>query len=443
MILSDLQSLASDRFDALFAPSEMSLRAGPFARLEDVTPLGAPPGPAQGMFLLSTDTGRTITPQEARQAPTVLSCRTLIAGSLSRMEWRVLALSGRNREPRTDHALYRLLNHRPNRHQSAQQFREALAYDALDYANAYAYIERRGVKPVALHKLRPDRITVTRHPETGDLIYLYLGSAGEQEPIPAWNMLHVRAHAQDGLLGDSMPILMRNAIAIELDAQRFVASFFRRGARPSGILTYPGKLGDQERKNLRESWSGEAGAANAHGTPLLEGGIKWEKTATDPNEAQLLEARAFARQVICGFYGVPPHMVGDTEKQSYASAEEAAQQFVDFTLAVWAARFEGEVALKLIDERESIETEINFERLLKGDMLSRLRAYSLGVANGIYSRNECRAKEGMSPVDGGDRILVPLNMAVLDADATKDGTPGPLVIGVGSPPGAQNQETTP
>lgn len=401
------------------------------ARSIDRTPVGTPPGPAQGYIWLTSDTGRHITPEEAKQAPTVQACRSLIAGSLARMEWRVLRRGDRARTPLRDHALYGLLNRRPNADVPAVTLREALIYDLLDYGNSYAYIERKrgSLKPVALHKLRPDRMEVERHPETGDLVYRYFGDDFGNGPMAAVNVLHFRGPSQDGLLGDAIPALMRHAIAIELDAQTYVASYLGNGSRPSGVLTVPGKLKDDEKKVLQAQWRGDTGGSRKVGaTALLEGGVKWEKTSIDPDEAQLIESRGFARQVICGFFHVPPHLIGDASKQSYASAEQGSWEFVTYCLNTWAARMEGEVQFKLVDEPD-LENEISFAALLRGDLMSRMKAHALGVANGIKTRNECREVEGDSPIDGGDAISVPLNMAFLDPDATKEGATGVLAIG--------------
>ena len=47
-------------------------------------------------------------------------------------------------------------------------------------------------------------------------------------------------------------------------------------------------------------------------------------------------------------FGVPPHMVGDSTKQSYASAEQADLEFTKHTLGTWASRLEEECTRKLV-----------------------------------------------------------------------------------------------
>jgi hypothetical protein len=54
--------------------------------------------------------------------------------------------------------------------------------------------------------------------------------------------------------------------------------------------------------------------------------------------------------------------------------------------------------------------------LLRGDIRTRYLAYSTGIRYGFMNRNEVRAYEDLSPVDGLDEFLVPLSMANADGD---------------------------
>ena len=48
-------------------------------------------------------------------------------------------------------------------------------------------------------------------------------------------------------------------------------------------------------------------------------------------------------------------------------------------------------------------------------------AYSSGIMNGWFTRNEAREREELNPIDGLDEPLVPLNMAVVGEEPVETG----------------------
>ena len=57
-----------------------------------------------------------------------------------------------------------------------------------------------------------------------------------------------------------------------------------------------------------------AGAINAGRPMLLDRGMDWVQLSISPEDAQMLQSRAFSVEEVCRFFGVPPFMVGHTEK---------------------------------------------------------------------------------------------------------------------------------
>ena len=55
--------------------------------------------------------------------------------------------------------------------------------------------------------------------------------------------------------------------------------------------------------------------------------------------------------------------------------------------------------------------EHNFEGLLRGDQKMRYESYATARNWRLMSANEIRKKENLSPIEGGDEYLQPLNMA--------------------------------
>lgn len=404
----------------------------------DRTPIGQPPGGAQAYISTYADTGRTITPENARESPTVYACTRLISQSIARMEWRVMRREDGIAVPAREHPLYRLLNVEPTGYMGAMVWRESMLLDCLLYGNAYAVIERDpSGRPIGLHKLRADSVEVTRG-EDGAPIYSYHSAIGggytrSSQVWQGYDIFHLRAPSLDGLLGETPIYLVRNIIGVELEAEKYVASFFRNGARPAGLIKVTGTLTDEALKRLRQSWQAVTGGAeNAGRVAILESGYDWESVSVNPEEAKLVELRSYCRSQIASAFNVPVHMVGDASKTSYASAEQGNSEFVQHCLSNWASRFEEECARKLIRDNEEIDTQISFDAMLRGDLSSRFSAYSVALNNGFLTINEVREREQYAPIDGGDVARAPVNLAIVDPNVGKPGDQSQI----GQPPAA-------
>jgi hypothetical protein len=102
------------------------------------------------------------------------------------------------------------------------------------------------------------------------------------------------------------------------------------------------------------------------------------------------------------------------------------------------------------DEKESERYFFrhNFEGLLRGDTTARTALYASAILNGWMTRDEVREKENLNTLPGLDKPLVPVNMAIIEADgeikapvATQEtNAPKP---GQGGSGGKKNSDGTP
>jgi HK97 family phage portal protein len=161
---------------------------------------------------------------------------------------------------------------------------------------------------------------------------------------------------------------------------------------------------------------------------VLGGGLKVQPITINAHDAQLLETRKFQVEDICRIFGVPPHMVGHTEKTtSWGSGVEAMGiGFVKYTLQRHLVAFEQEINRKVFlnAARFSEFATVGLER---GDTKTRYDAYrtALGRAGekAWMTVNEVRKAENMSPVDGGDELENPSDPNE-PADDSAEGTNG-------------------
>jgi hypothetical protein len=69
-------------------------------------------------------------------------------------------------------------------------------------------------------------------------------------------------------------------------------------------------------------------------------------------------------------------------------------------------------------DKEGIEVDFDEGQLLRADIMTRYNAARLGVLTGILTPNEVRRSEGLPPMEGGDKLMVPANTAALGSDMT-------------------------
>ena len=399
----------------------------PRSDFEDTVPIGqATSGSVQSYVQSYSYTGESITPARALEAPSVYACVRLIASSIARLDWEVLRETSDGKVAESQHPLHTLLNYEVNEDVGALQWKEKMISDCLLTGNAYAYIHRDAAgRPLALEPLRPDYVAVYRDGQNQPYYQVwtgkYTGKDAEKQTrrFRSFDMFHlVNATTFDGILGVPPIHLMRDVIALELEITEFITRFIANNAVPAGTLKMPGRLSPEASKRLREAWqAAHGGASRAGRVAVLEDGLEYKPIANTVKDNDVIEMRKYCRQQIAAMFQVPAHKIGDTDSTSYNSAEQQDFEFVKLTLASWATRMEQEASRKLIARGEPYCTRINFDSLLRADMSTRFNAYAVGVTNGILTPNECRVREGLKAVDGGDQIRVPLNTETPGAPA--------------------------
>lgn len=336
----------------------------------------------------------------------VHACVKVLAETLACLPLHVYHRMDRGRERAHGHYAYRLLRIEPNPDMSSYTWREVMMNNAARWGNAYSLIDwNQAGRPRAIWPLRPEFMTVER--VAGRVAYRYERTGDPWRGRWAKDeILHIRTLGDD-LVGYSPIRLARESIGTGMAASQFGARLFSNGARVGGILQVPGRLKDRAKFEADFNAKHES-VQNAHRTLVIDDGSKWVSTSFPPDDAQFLETRKHQRGEIASIYRIPPHMVGDLDKATKANIEQQAIEFVQFTMLPWITNWEQEITRKLLagDYYAEFLTDV----LLRGDFLSRIQGYNIGLRDGVYSINECREKENMNPIPGGDEHRVQAQM---------------------------------
>ena len=361
-----------------------------------------------------------VTVDKALRVSTVRACVRLISETIATLPlaiYRRDADGGRSVD--RGHPLHDIISNSPNASMTAVNFWEAVIASLLFRGNAYVEIYRIGGRIVALDVLQPDAMRWNENEKRWD----YTARSGVRH-LARNQVMHIAAFSLDGVNGLSPIRYGATVIGGALDADTAARGTFNRGLMPTVAFTVNRKLNKEQRETFREYVDDLSGAMNAGKSPVLEEGVDAKTIGIDPADAQLLESRSWSVEEICRFYRVPPWMVGHTEKSTSwgTGIEQQMIGFLTFTLAPWLERVEQAINKNLLTafERKTLYAEFAIEGLLRADSAARAEFYAKMTTNGIYTRDDCRARENL-PRRGGnaDELTVQMNMTTLDSIGQK------------------------
>lgn len=336
------------------------------------------------------------------------ACLNLLAGTIASLPLMVYRnRHGGGREIAGDHPLYAVLHDSPNDEQTALDFWEQASLSLELRGNAFAEKLRIGSRVVGLYPVHPDAMSVRRLPDRS-LEYRWRDEAGAQRTGSASDVLHIRGFGGDPRGGISTLSHARKAFQLAASVNSAALKTFQNGLRPSGLLTFPDRLTPEQRGALEDVLVGKfAGAMNAGRPMLLDGGTKWEQLTLKPEDAQMLQSRAFSVEEIARIFGVPPSMIGHTQNSTSwgTGIEQQVLGFQKFSLRRRLKRIEQALMKQLLspeDRAAGVVIEFNVEGLLRADSAARASFYQKLLQAGVMTINEVRALENLPPVTGGD-----------------------------------------
>ena len=363
----------------------------------------------------ATFSGNNVTEKTAMAISAVYACIGLIGGAIGSMPLPIYERKDNGRE-KIDHDIHKLLNNEPHSIWSAPVFWEFVTSSLLMHGDGFAEIIRQSKYSPKIVGFKPFNPLVIEVKNDGDrLWYIVWEGTKDARVIHQDDMLHIPGLGFNGTRGMSqIKHAARNSIGTAISAEQYSGAFFKNGARPDFVLqTDKGDLSPDQAEIIRQSWYDKhQGVEKSHLPAILTGGLKAEQLTMTAEDAQLIATRKFQIEDIARFYGVPPHMIGHTEKSTTwgTGVEQLSIGFVKYTLRRHLQKIEKEVNRKCFTApgEENYFCEFNVAGLERGDIKTRNEAYRIGLGRagepGWLTVNEVRRKENMPPVKDGNEI---------------------------------------
>ncbi|MFC2248532.1 phage portal protein [Labrys portucalensis] len=367
-----------------------------------------------------TASGSYVSASTALRNTAVFRCVDLISSTIGMLPLHLIRKGENSGEivHQTQHPLYNLLMLKPNKWQTAFQFRSQLQMSALLNGDGYARIVRSRGNVIALVPLEWRRVTARQTAEW-TMQYTYTPFSGGTVEIAQEDLFHLRGLSEDGLNGISRVKMAQEAIGLALAAERAAARLFKNGTMVGGAMTHPGKLNDEAFKRLRESFDERfSGSENANKWMILEEGLKAEPFSQTARDAQHAEARKMQIEEVARVFGVPRPLLMMDDTSWGSGIEQLGMYFVQFALASWFQAWEQAIACSLLTEAEMLQgyrADFDEQQLLRGSMKDQAEFYAkalgAGGSQGWLVANEAREATGYGPHPDGDKLPSPARAA--------------------------------
>jgi HK97 family phage portal protein len=246
------------------------------------------------------------------------------------------------------------------------------------------------------------------------------GSKGKVT-YPADQVVYLSGYSPKGDIGGVSSIeSLRAVLAEEYEAARMRAQTFRNGARMSGYLKRPVSAPawtPDGRDRFRAGWRSQytGGGPEAGGTPVLEDGMEFMPAAQSARDLQYIESRKLTREEVASAYFIPPPMIGLLDKATFSNIKEQHKHLYQDTLGPWLQRISQALELQLLADfggSDNIYLEFNLEEKMRGSFEEQAAQIQMAVGGPYMTRNEGRAMRNLSAIEGGDDIIVPLNVSL-------------------------------
>lgn len=376
----------------------------------------------------ATASAISVNPMTALECPALaaaLRIRVETLASLGLFLYRRGADGDRSRA--TAHPLYKLLHDRPNAWTSSAKFIQQLETDVLTEGAGFAYAVRVGDgRIVELIRLDPTQVTVKIDSATQEPSY-EVNQLGGTVTFPWQDVLHIEGSISFVGKPDSRPIsairTVRESIGLNIALRRHLARILARGAKPSGILKVAGTLTDDAYARLQRQVTNSHTSENAGGTIILEqtgAGSDFVPLTFSSVDLEFGQALIATNVDIGRALGIPPSMVFEMDRATWANAEAMFSAFKTLTLLGRCQLWQGAINRLLTPEEQAeYYAEFEIDALAKANLSERFKAYQAACGGPWMTPDEVRSLDNRSSIDGGDKLRPPPNAVNVEAEPGK------------------------
>lgn len=345
-----------------------------------------------------------------------------LSNSIAQLPLKVYVRSDETDRQRDRDSVAAKLLWRPNEDQTGYEFIRALALEYFVFGAVYVWvlpdadsasgyqiriIPSEWVKSTEkANAYAPENIVVTT-------------KNGSSFEIPRTEFVQFKTYSPGNPGGYISPISgLRQTLQEQIEAGNFRKQLWHSSGRLNAQITRPANVqpwDDEARKRFAaafsESWG--AGGSKAGSIPVLEDGMEIKPFSTSFKEAQWTESVKLSREAVAAAYGVNPSLIWHSDTQTYASSKDNARALYAECLGPVLQMIQQRInsfLLPMIGADANLYVEFDLTEKLKGSFEERASILQASVGGPWLTRNEARADNNLPPIEGGDELIVPLNV---------------------------------
>jgi HK97 family phage portal protein len=249
---------------------------------------------------------------------------------------------------------------------------------------------------------------------------------------PAAEIIHdVMVPLYHPLVGVS-PIYACGVSALQgIQIQNNSARFFTNNAVPSGVLTAPGHIDQENADDLKARWEAAFTGENVGRVAVLGDGLTYDKMAVSASDSQLIEQLRWTAENACTAFRVPPYMIGIGPLPANSNPETLQilyySQCLQSLIECIELLMDEGLEMTKNEAGRPIGTEMDLDDLMRMDTASKVKASSDAIKGGGMSPNEARFRYlDLGPVSGGETPYLQQQNYSLAALAKRDAKADPF-----------------
>lgn len=353
--------------------------------------------------------------QTAMSIATVFRCVKLLSESVANLPLQYVkrkdGVFADADNPRLDY----LLNVQPDYAVNAFDFWRQVVQELLLDGNTYIVPVYNTVSMELDRLVLCGRGTVT-HDTQNDRYDVYDAENGISGNYKEDEIIHIKGLTlRNSKKGVSVLTYARLTMGIAATGDQETQNRFANGGNVRGIVSndtsvrgfgeYQDKQLEKTAENLDSRFQGGERIVS------LPGQVDFKQISLSSTDMQFLESRKFTVIEICRFFSVPPTFVYADTSNNYKTVEQADVDFLSHTLNPLLRNIEIELRRKLIAPELCHKYKFKFDRRelfacdLNGMMNYGTKLLQLGT-----TVNEVRRMNNLTPVEGGDMVLVSANL---------------------------------
>ncbi|MBP3881815.1 MAG: phage portal protein [Lachnospiraceae bacterium] len=347
---------------------------------------------------------------------------SFLADSVAQLPLKVYIRDDENSRRRDRDSVAAKLLWRPNADQTAYEFINALSVELLLMGCAVIWLlpDPDSESGYQLRIIPREWIVDTERATNyaPDILKVHTG-AGQFIDIPRTEFVQFRMYSPGNPGGYQSPIAaLRQTLNEQIEADRFRTQIYKSSGRFNAYITRPKDVQpwDDETKRkwltaFREGWG--ADGSNSGKMPLLEDGMEIKPYAFNAKEAQYAETKQLSREDVAAAFHVNPSLIWHTTTQTYASAKDNARALYADCLGPTLQMLQQRInsfLLPMVGADPRTYVEFDLTEKLKGSFEERASILQASVGGPWLTRNEARADNNLPPIEGGDELIVPLNV---------------------------------